>query len=61
MRTTIPVMTPPQYNDFHVGRVFAVAVPGDGPVNHHVALRSDLATDICACRRCHSDVRLVLI
>jgi len=31
MRTTIPVMTPLQYNDFHVGRgVFALAVPGDG-------------------------------
>jgi hypothetical protein len=30
MRKTIPVMTPPQYNDFHAGRVFALAVPGDG-------------------------------
>lgn len=44
MRTTISVMTPLQYNDFHEGRgVFALAVPGDGAGNQHVALRSDSA------------------
>src|SRR5258705_10870057 len=51
MRTTIPVMAPPQYNDFHAGRVFALPVPGDGPVNQHVARRSDLADGHLRLRR----------
>jgi hypothetical protein len=58
MRTTIPVKTPPQYKDFHVGRVFALTVPATGPVNHHVALRSDSADGHL---RLRFDVRLVLI
>ena len=43
MRTTIPIMTPLQCNDFHVGRVtFAVAVPVDGAGEPERPARFDL-------------------
>jgi len=51
MRTTIPVMNPSSVQRLHVGCVFALAVPGDGPVNHHVALRSDSADGHLRLRR----------
>src|SRR5258705_13824111 len=51
VRTTNPVMNPSSVQRLHVGCVFALAVPGDGPVNHHVALRSDLADGHLRLRR----------
>jgi hypothetical protein len=59
MTTTIPVMNPPQYNDFHVGRVVALRFPATEPVNHHVGSGPIRLMHICACDGCHFDVRLV--
>src|ERR1700752_4730995 len=62
MRTTILVMTPLQYNDFHVGRgVFALAIPSAGSRRTSTSRPGLIRLmDICPCHWSHSDVRPVL-
>ena len=60
MRTAIPVMTPLQYNDFHLGRrAFALQFQAtrSGPIRHNGHLRSRQVSLRCATR---ADLRMAV-